>query len=496
MDTHTLWRPESGRTIPPNAALGDNADILTGLGKPLAPIRTFVRQPFTESGNDEKAVVQGVLDLLRNLNGQPYLLKVITGLVAHSQDTFRQSFKSETGLDFTPQNFRAARLRLLHSADAMIVVRTSLSESGAFEVAYNIFGGRKIPMFFAVWRQAPIKTTLLRDLDELCCASYVTFDHPEELRTSLVEFLATVQSRVPVEACESQQSRCNYLPMSISKGISKLFNQPSVSYSYQNVLDDDKRKDHDAPAWIEDLSPEVRELWLERVQWLRLIRSLVEYDILQKGNYYRQFKQEWKNLVSKRIIARKSEFYDLFNRMDQLWFRQQMLPDWNTIKAWDNYMQAIDEYHKPGLVIETLTQHDFILERLSGSLFQVLPFANKRYWNEVRYFGLMDQVYNNISNLAADALRSICYFPEELLKRYNLRREQFLDGSCINKPEYQELMHYWLDVYLPQLKQRTHRLLVAPDLHPSWLVLLGWKLELYSKIESTFRWCNYDYTIK
>jgi carbamoyl-phosphate synthase large subunit len=35
-------------------------------------------------------------------------------------------------------------------------------------------------MFFAVWENAPIKTTLLRELDEFCEAEYVTFKEPEE----------------------------------------------------------------------------------------------------------------------------------------------------------------------------------------------------------------------------------------------------------------------------------------------------------------------------
>ena len=88
----------------------------------------------------------------------------------------------------------------MHEADAMMIVRTSLSESGAFEVAYNIFGGRRIPMFFAIWRQAPIKTTLLRDLDEFGCVTYVTFDNPEELRRPLNKFMEMVSCQLPVVA--------------------------------------------------------------------------------------------------------------------------------------------------------------------------------------------------------------------------------------------------------------------------------------------------------
>lgn len=149
-----------------------------------ARIQVFVRQPFTESGDAEKEIIQGVLDVLGSLD-----VAVLTGLEAQSQDTFRVSFEKTTGMPFTPRNFRTARLNLLRAADAMVFIRTGLSESGAFEAAYNVYGGRRVPMFFAVWKHAPIKTTLLRDLDEFCTTEYVTFENPEELRLSLSSFM-------------------------------------------------------------------------------------------------------------------------------------------------------------------------------------------------------------------------------------------------------------------------------------------------------------------
>jgi carbamoyl-phosphate synthase large subunit len=135
-----------------------------------SPVRVFVRQPFTESGNTEKQIIQGVLDVLASLE-----VDVLTGLEAQSQDTFRTSFEKTTGMPFTPANFRSVRLGMLQSAEAMVFIRTSLSESGAFEAAYNVYGGPRVPMFFAIWKHAPIKTTLLRDLDEFCAAEYVTY---------------------------------------------------------------------------------------------------------------------------------------------------------------------------------------------------------------------------------------------------------------------------------------------------------------------------------
>ncbi len=155
----------------------------------MRELRVFVRQPFTESGNSEKEVVQGVLDVLRNMDGKPYRLVAPTGFEAQSESTFRKAYEITFGKAFTPKNFRATRLENLRNADAMIVIRTGLSESGSFEVAYNIFGGRSVPMLFAIWEKAPIKTTLLRELEEIADATYVTFQSPSELEAPLRQFL-------------------------------------------------------------------------------------------------------------------------------------------------------------------------------------------------------------------------------------------------------------------------------------------------------------------
>jgi carbamoyl-phosphate synthase large subunit len=123
-------------------------------------IKIFVRQPFTQTGAEGCALVQGVLNAVLSLDGRPYHL-IITGTVAQSEDAFRSKFQQRHALPFAPQAFRSSRFHLLGQADAMLIVRTCLSESGAFEVAYNIFGGKRIPMFFAIWSGSPIRTTLI-----------------------------------------------------------------------------------------------------------------------------------------------------------------------------------------------------------------------------------------------------------------------------------------------------------------------------------------------
>jgi carbamoyl-phosphate synthase large subunit len=112
-------------------------------------------------------VIQGAIDVLHKLNGTSYEFQFLTGQQAQNSRIFQAQFERETGQTFTPQNYRRDRLQRIDQADAIIVIRTGLSERTAFEVAYSIFGRPTVPIFFAIWDQAPIKTTLLRDLHEI-----------------------------------------------------------------------------------------------------------------------------------------------------------------------------------------------------------------------------------------------------------------------------------------------------------------------------------------
>ena len=157
-------------------------------GRHERKLKLFIRQPFTETSEREAVIIQGVLDVLQQIQGKPYDFQFLTGQEAQNSGTFRRRFERDTGQKFTPRNFRHLRLNLIDEADAIVAIRTGLSESTAFEVAYNIFGGHAVPMFFAIWDQAPIKTTLMRDLNEIVPAQYVTFSKPEELAEPLLDF--------------------------------------------------------------------------------------------------------------------------------------------------------------------------------------------------------------------------------------------------------------------------------------------------------------------
>ena len=152
------------------------------------PVKLFIRQPFTEADQRQQRMIADILVLIDSANGAPYTFNYLTGIRAESASTFKQSFERETGKLFTPQNFREHRLGLLEQADLFINIRVGMSESSAFELGYHVFKGTNAPVLFLVWKHAPIKTTLLRELEDLCDVTYIEFEHIDDLRKGLHQF--------------------------------------------------------------------------------------------------------------------------------------------------------------------------------------------------------------------------------------------------------------------------------------------------------------------
>ena len=152
------------------------------------PLRLFIRQPLTESGQAQQDLIAAVLERIDEHNGAPRSFRYLTGRQAESAETFRGSFESESGQPFTPQNFRAWRLNLLAQAQAFVNIRVGMSESSAFELSYHVFKGACTPVLFLVWKHAPIKTTLLKDLGNLCDVTYVEFERADDVRDSVGAF--------------------------------------------------------------------------------------------------------------------------------------------------------------------------------------------------------------------------------------------------------------------------------------------------------------------
>ena len=165
---------------------------LQSYAEPHPPLKLFIRQPLTQSDDASKSIVEGVLRIVDQIDRDGMRLEYLTGNMPLSDQTFRQNFEQSQGLPFNPVNFRRYRLSQLRRADAFLYVRTAMSESGAFEISYNVFSEPRAPMFFAVWKHAAIKTTLLRELEEVCDVTYREFEDPEELRGDLQHFFHRV----------------------------------------------------------------------------------------------------------------------------------------------------------------------------------------------------------------------------------------------------------------------------------------------------------------
>ena len=157
-----------------------------------SPIKLFIRQPLTQSGDESERIVEGVLRIVESIGKNGIPLEYLTGNTPLSDRTFRENFEQSQGQPFNPSNFRRYRLGQLRRADAFLYVRTAISESGAFEISYNVFAEPRAPMFFAVWKHAPIKTTLLRELEDVCDVTYREFENPGELRTDLERFFRRI----------------------------------------------------------------------------------------------------------------------------------------------------------------------------------------------------------------------------------------------------------------------------------------------------------------
>ncbi|NHZ82478.1 carbamoyl-phosphate synthase large subunit [Massilia sp. CCM 8695] len=157
------------------------------------PLKLFIRQPFTESDAEQQRLIGDIMDLIDSANGMPHPFDYLTGTRAESADTFKKSFERDYHLPFTPKNFRDHRLGLLDHADAVVNIRVGMSESSAFELGYHIFKGRCTPVLFLVWKHAPIKTTLIRELQDLCDVTYLEFEHVDELRKGIHAFFSTIR---------------------------------------------------------------------------------------------------------------------------------------------------------------------------------------------------------------------------------------------------------------------------------------------------------------
>jgi 15-cis-phytoene synthase len=270
-----------------------------------------------------------------------------------------------------------------------------------------------------------------------------------------------------------------------------------VGSSRYRAVGDDTLKDDDNAGWVIHLEPDVRDQWIERIRWIRLIDRLAEQELLHPEEpAFSQFFADWLTLLETGQVPQESSHQSVLMAMHACWFSGELgLNDTLSLQAWQRYLAAIRRYHDANLEIETVEQYTQMLMDLAGSFFMVLPFLDAHHLKAACYFGVLDQFYNHLRDLREDAEQGICYLPTELLNWFGVERQEFLKQRAQHNPRYHTMMEFWLDHYLPQLRSQARLLLVADDLHPSWQTMREWSLYRYRRIEFVFRECQFDYTI-
>ena len=264
-----------------------------------------------------------------------------------------------------------------------------------------------------------------------------------------------------------------------------------------STRENDILKDLDNAGFTFNLESEIRDKWLERISWLRLVDQLAESELIyNQGTEFQKFISDWKLLLNEDIISVDSSFEKILNLIRNSWFINiDHLINSLSFQSWDRHIMANVKYHQHNLEIHSLKDYQIMLEDLSGTAFQILPFLTPEHWQLVYYFGAVDQFYNNLRDIHEDAKGDICYFPVELLNEFGVAREEICQMEALKNSGYHKMINFWLDEYLVKIREKLSKIILVNNLHPSWIICRDWSLQRYSRIEQIFRECNFDYTL-
>lgn len=151
-------------------------------------MKLLVKQNVGEINNEHLKIVSNVVTFLQ---GNIPDLEFLPVHLDEDLENYQDAFQKQTGIVFTPANYRHYRLRLLSVVDAILFIHTSSNDSDAYELSSNLSSINPKPVFFAVWRGAPLKSPLMKELDLDYPVTYCQFSHPKELLEGFKTFLET-----------------------------------------------------------------------------------------------------------------------------------------------------------------------------------------------------------------------------------------------------------------------------------------------------------------
>jgi phytoene synthase len=259
------------------------------------------------------------------------------------------------------------------------------------------------------------------------------------------------------------------------------------------AIADDAAKDDEAVAFLSALSLSEQAEWLTRLQWLRLADRLSENEIVEpQHRRFERFCAEWRALADRGEGS--GEHASAWREMRAALYAPSGEPrERGVISAWSDYLQALGDYTRPGTELPTLREHDRMLRRLTGNAFAVFPYLRDSEREAARGLGALDQMLNNLRDLAEDASHGLCFFPRDVLARFGVKRGSLLDGSAIGTREYATMMCFWLDDHLTEVRGGAEAFIALGGLHPSLVRLRQSCLDRYARIEQVFRDVDMDY---
>lgn len=256
---------------------------------------------------------------------------------------------------------------------------------------------------------------------------------------------------------------------------------------------DDRLKDQDNLAFLAGQPADVRAAFLSVCGVLRELDRIIEAARLDRDHgRLERLREAWHALWSEGRVLPGDEARVL-RHARELWLADESISAVVAGASFDEYLEAVVEYSRPGVELWSLWEHNRMLMRISGAMFRLFPYVAPHRLRAIGHFGALDHFFNNLRDIQEDAEAELVFFPREVLDRFGVRRGHIFTGRAVGTPEFRALMTFWLDEYRRQVRERARGFIDAADLHPSVAALRASCLHRYARVERVLRGLDFDY---
>jgi phytoene synthase len=257
---------------------------------------------------------------------------------------------------------------------------------------------------------------------------------------------------------------------------------------------DDALKDLDNTWFLRGQPEDVRAAWFERIRILRLVDRLAENERVEpEAGRFSLLLDAWYTYGIDGKVDTSVPYGAEINEVLRLWVSGSERDAFRQAWSFGEYADAVGDYGLARMAVEDMKEHKAMLGCISGAMFQLFPFVRDEHRRAIWHFGILDGFYNNLRDLAEDSAAGLCHFPVDVLERHGLTRDDVLTGRCIGTAGWERMMRFWLDDYLPTLRNAAQPFIEATGLHPSLEAMREWCLHRYRRTESVFREVGHDY---